>query len=118
MKRNLLLSILVFCFIYCTVSAQTIATGTPPAWICPPSQVGSVNYTVTGTYNPGNVFTAQLSVVFGGFGNPLSVGSAVSTGSGSINFQIPANTTAGSNYRLRVVSSNPAITGTASTTFT
>lgn len=69
----------------------------------------SVPYTAQGTFDPGNVFTAQLSDPFGGFASPVSIGSVVSTTSGTIAATIPPGTPPGTGYRIRVVSSSPAI---------
>ncbi|MFN4813702.1 MAG: beta strand repeat-containing protein, partial [Bacteroidota bacterium] len=72
----------------------------------------SVPYTVNGTFTSGNVFTAQLSNASGSFASPTNIGSVSSTTSGTITAVIPTATATGSGYRIRVVSSNPAITGT------
>ncbi|HEX7414908.1 MAG TPA: T9SS type A sorting domain-containing protein, partial [Bacteroidia bacterium] len=76
--------------------------------------------TTTGTYNSGNVFTVQLSDLTGSFSNPVSIGTktATTTGTFTIPFTIPAGTTPGTTYQINVVSSNPAITGSSSTSFT
>jgi hypothetical protein len=71
----------------------------------------NVNYIATGDYNEANLFTAQISDASGSFANPVNIGSITTTMSGSINATIPANTPAGSHYRVRVVSSHPAVTG-------
>jgi gliding motility-associated-like protein len=59
------------------------------------------------TFDPGNVFTLQLSDAYGSFNNPLDIGSVSSTFSGSIQGIIPRNIPFGIGYRLRIVSSNP-----------
>ncbi|MCC7232571.1 MAG: proprotein convertase P-domain-containing protein [Bacteroidia bacterium] len=62
--------------------------------------------------NSGNVFTAQLSGSSGSFSSPVSIGTLAGTmTTGTIACVIPPGTTAGSGYRIRVVSSNPAVTG-------
>ncbi len=71
----------------------------------------SVPFTTTGPFNAGNIFTAQLSDASGSFTNPMVIGTLAGTGSGSISAAIPLGTPAGSGYRIRVVSSNPALTG-------
>lgn len=76
----------------------------------------SVPYTATGSYNAGNTFTAQLSNAAGSFASPVSLGTLAGVASGTINGTIPAGTAAGSGYKIRVVSSSPAVksdTGTA-----
>jgi hypothetical protein len=73
----------------------------------------SVPFTAVGGFNSGNTFTAQLSNASGSFANPVAIGSVSSTSSGTINATIPGGTTPGTGYRIRVVSNNPSITGTA-----
>lgn len=72
----------------------------------------SIPFTATGTYNPGNVFTAQLSDASGSFASPVVLGTLSGTTSGIINGTIPAGTPSGTGYRVRVVSSNYPVTGT------
>jgi N-acetylneuraminic acid mutarotase len=67
-----------------------------------------INYTLSGTVNPGNIFTAQLSNSTGSFASPLNLASVVSTASGSISTTIPFSATVGTGYRIRVISSSPA----------
>ncbi len=73
----------------------------------------NVPYTITGTPNPGNVFTAQLSNAAGSFASPVSIGTLTSTSAGTIAATIPSNTAGGSGYLIRVVSSNPVVTGSS-----
>lgn len=82
-----------------------------PSTFCVGSNV-SVPYTITGTYTSGNVFTAQLSDGSGSFASPVNIGTLTSTTNGTISATIPTGTLAGTGYRIRVVSSTPAITGT------
>ena len=68
----------------------------------------SVGYTrLSGVFNSGNVFTAQLSDASGSFTSPVSIGTLTSTTSGTISATIPSSTPAGTGYRIRVVASNP-----------
>ena len=91
---------------------KTITTGAiTGTTFCSGASV-SVPYTILGTYLSGNEFTAQLSDAAGSFTSPVAIGSVISTTSGTISATIPANTPTGTGYRIRVVSSNPAITGT------
>ncbi|MEK7224612.1 MAG: hypothetical protein AAB221_02900, partial [Bacteroidota bacterium] len=71
----------------------------------------NVPYTITGAFTGGNIFTAQLSDVFGNFSSPTTIGTLASTTAGTITATIPAGATFGTIYRIRVVSSNPPITG-------
>lgn len=97
------------------VAAGTIATGTiTGSPLCDGAAV-SVPFTITGSFTAGNVFTAQLSDAVGSFASPVSIGTLTSTTAGTINAIIPLGTPGGSAYRIRVVASVPAITGTANT---
>lgn len=70
----------------------------------------NVPYTITGTYAIGNTFTAQLSNAAGSFASPTTIGSLVSTASGSISCVIPSGTPSGTGYQIRIVSSTPSVT--------
>jgi len=94
------------------IAATSITTGTiTPTTYCSGASV-NVPYTITGTYTSGNVFTAQLSNASGSFAVPVSIGTLTSTTAGTISAIIPLATATGSAYRIRVVSSNPVVTGT------
>jgi hypothetical protein len=84
------------------ITGNTLCTGAPV----------NVPFTKTGSFNTGNIFTAQLSNATGNFTNPVNIGSLTGTSSGTINAVIPQNTAPGTAYRIRVVSSNPVVTGT------
>lgn len=71
----------------------------------------SVPFTIEGAYDAGNIFTAQLSDASGSFASPVTIGSLTSTFVGNINAVIPAGTPPGNGYRIRVVGSNPMVTG-------
>jgi hypothetical protein len=77
-----------------------------------PDATVSVPFTTSGTFSNGNVFTAQLSDANGSFASPASIGTLTATSTGTINATIQRTTAAGTGYRVRVVSSNPALTGT------
>ncbi len=70
----------------------------------------SITFTKAGTFNTSNVFTAQLSNATGSFASATNIGTLAGTSAGVINATIPANTIAGSGYRIRFVASNPTIT--------
>ena len=106
-----------------TTSSNTITTGTPSSsLLCATSTTGAavtVPFTSSGTFTSGNVYTAQLSDASGSFANAVNIGSSASTAnSGTISATVPAGTTAGSGYLIRVVASNPAVTGTSSSAIT
>ena len=71
----------------------------------------NIPYTTTGTFNSGNVFTAQLSNATGSFATSTTIGTLNSATSGTILATIPPATAYGTGYRIRVVSSNPSVDG-------
>ncbi|MGI9192036.1 MAG: T9SS type A sorting domain-containing protein [Chitinophagaceae bacterium] len=95
-----------------TLKAQTVSTGALPFNTLCPCNTYQVVVTSTGTFGFGNVYTAQLSDATGSFATPTPIGTLNSAAnSGIINCTIPCNTPTGTQYRVRVVSSSPAVTG-------
>ena len=74
----------------------------------------TVDFTATGSYNAGNVFSAEISDNAGAFTAPIVIGTLSSTTSGSqsISATVPGTLSAGTGYRVRVVASDPVTTGT------
>lgn len=66
-----------------------------------------IPYGVTYSFQPGNIFTLQLSDANGDFGSPKNIGTVTDTGEGTITCVIPNTVTTGTGYRVRVVGSNP-----------
>ncbi len=79
---------------------------------CAGQQV-NVDFSITGTFLSGNVFTAELSDAAGSFANPVAIGSIVDTLAGTIVATLPLSQGNGSAYRIRVTGSNPVTTGFA-----
>ncbi len=79
---------------------------------CTTGATGTVNITTTDVFTAGNIYTVELSDASGSFASPTSIGSLASTSNGplNINYTIPAGTATGSGYRIRVISSAPAVT--------
>jgi hypothetical protein len=71
----------------------------------------AVPYTVSGTFNSGNVFTVQLSDAIGAFALPVDIGSVSATIGGAIPCIIPVNAVTGTGYRIRVIGSDPPVVG-------
>ncbi len=88
----------------------TIATGSIDLTNCVGSSI-VVPFTISAAFDPGNVFTAQLSDASGSFASPLAIGNVNATGAGTITAVIPAGTPPGNAYRIRVVGINPMVTG-------
>lgn len=95
-----------------TINTTTVSSSSFTVNCSTPAS-GTVDFTSTGTFTAGNIYTAQLSNASGSFAAPSSIGTLNSTSnSGTINITIPAGTATGAGYRIRVVSSAPATTGT------
>ncbi len=62
-----------------------------------------------GAYSVGNIFTAQLSDSNGSFASPTNIGTLSGTATGTIVANIPDTVSEGSGYRIRVISSEPAV---------
>ncbi len=92
----------------CVVNA--ITTNTVAASLCA-GETTQVQFNASGTFGADNYFTAQLSDASGSFANPVVIGTLPGTTSGTISATIPANVQTGTGFRIRVVSSNPAVTG-------
>lgn len=106
----------------CTVTSNTVTTGAvtgaPFTVNCGAGSTGTVAFTSTGTFTAGNIYTAELSNASGSFASPVTVGTLTSTAnSGTINITIPAGTATGTGYKIRILSSAPAVTGSESTAF-
>lgn len=67
----------------------------------------TVNIVANGTWNNGNVFKLELSDDFGEFGFPFLLGSTTSTGTTPLTINIPNGITDGTDYRIRVLSTDP-----------
>jgi hypothetical protein len=95
---------------------NTITTGTniqPTAWCEGQTFTLQINFTSTGTFNAGNIYSAELSDAAGSFSAPTVIGTLASTAnSGMILGVISGATPAGTGYRIRVVSDNPLTIGT------
>ncbi|MEO8588004.1 MAG: SBBP repeat-containing protein, partial [Flavobacteriales bacterium] len=89
----------------------SITTATVPGY---PFCVGehlTIPFTIEGTFNAGNVFTAELSDAAGSFSTPSTIGTVNGTTNGTITATIPGGSQAGTGYRIRVIGSDPATIG-------
>lgn len=96
------------------------AVNSPPFVLtdCFDTETGTVDFSTTGIFNSGNIYTAQLSDASGSFALPTDIGNINSTAtSGTIPITIPNGLPSSANYVIRVVSSDPATTGSASSSF-
>jgi len=96
-------------------TSNAIATATnivPGSWCEGIPTTIPVDFTSTGTFNAGNVYSAQLSDATGSFAAPTVIGTLSSTANtGQVVCIVPGATPAGSGYRIRVVSDNPVTIG-------
>ena len=100
---------------FCSGS-NSISFNSPPANSfsinCNTSNSATLDFTSTGVFNSGNVYTVELSDNVGDFSNPIVLGSLTSTSNtGTISITIPIGSPSGISYRIRLISSNPAVTG-------
>lgn len=106
----------VECIVINSITLTTTTISGSPFYISPSATaIGSVDYTTDVVYGSGNIFTAELSDETGSFASPIAIGSVNATASGNIPFTIPNNLMSGTNYKIRVVSSDPVLTGTTGT---
>ena len=71
----------------------------------------NISFDARGTYNAGNTFNVELSNAVGSFTSPVIIGSYSGTKSAIVGCKIPPGTLGGSNFRVRVSSTNPVVTG-------
>jgi endonuclease I len=97
----------------CPVSAPTITTSAINGTLFCVGAVVNVPFSVSGSINQGNTYTAQLSDANGNFNNPVNIGTLQSNLlNGNISAALPFTVAPGTGYRIRVTASNPAATGT------
>ncbi|HWB63418.1 MAG TPA: T9SS type A sorting domain-containing protein, partial [Chitinophagales bacterium] len=93
-----------------TIATQAVS-GSPYYVSDSANNIVAVDFTSDAVFNNGNTFTAQLSDNNGNFTNAVNIGTLNAASVGTISALIPNNSVAGTHYRIRVVSSNPVITG-------
>jgi hypothetical protein len=96
------------------VPDHTILTGTISPLSFEAGDSLMVPFSITGVFEEGNTFTAELSDANGSFALPQVIGSVNSSTSQEIPSVIPVHTPGGSAYRIRVLSSSPQVTGATS----
>lgn len=77
-----------------------------------PAATVQVPFTVNQPFNPGNIFTAELSDANGSFATPTVIGTLAGENSDTIMASIPSNTPAGNGYLIRVTGTNLIVSGT------
>ncbi|MEI7802092.1 MAG: fibronectin type III domain-containing protein [Bacteroidota bacterium] len=98
-------------FTFGRVAINTVTLGSIPGLSFCKGTVISIPFTSTGTYNNGNTYAVQLSDAAGSFAAPISIGALASiANSGNISATIPFTVLDGAGYRMRIISSDPAVT--------
>jgi len=77
-----------------------------------------VSYTASGDYSAENMFLVELSDNTGSFTNPTTLNYTESTTSGIINCSFPVTSAQGNMYKIRVIATEPDITGSVNSQFT
>jgi PKD repeat protein len=108
MNKKYLFSLLAVCLLTLKVSFSQIVSITPNnTSYCSGTNI-QVDIVVALPFNAGNNFTLELSDNLGGFSNPTVLGSIVATTNATINGNLPSSISTGTEYRVRVTSSNVA----------
>ncbi len=94
------------------ISADNVPVGFPA---CAGANV-SVNYTISGNYGTGNIFSVLLSDAAGNFASANVIGTLqldglLNNATGSINCTIPTGINAGTGYRTKIAASLPVFNG-------
>lgn len=99
-----------------TISVTSV-TASPYCITAVAGKTISVSFSADYTPTSGNQYTIQLSSPSGLFTNPVNLVTIPSTSTTvTSNAVIPANTTPGTAYKIRVVATNPVVTGTPNST--
>jgi hypothetical protein len=112
MKKNLLNLLLLALSAKSIAQISSIHTLPLASNIICASNFFTVSFTTNGNANPGNQFWVQISSKNGSFANPQVIGSLTSQTAGTINCAVTNLIEEGTKYRVRVVSTDPLVTGT------
>ena len=116
----------IFDYAYNTSQGQPIWAGGPMPQVMNPTSSSTCSnfsfvipfYAPSNYYNPGNKFIAQLSDYTGSFNNPIILDSISATTSDTIFTTLPSVPLSGNAYKIRILSTDPAITGPPSASHT
>ena len=95
-----------------TAASTIVITGIEKLTLCAAETI-EVGYHINGIFINGNQFIAELSDENGSFATAQTIGSKTDTISGLITCTVPIGLPQGTNYLIRIRSTNPAITGPA-----
>lgn len=93
----------------------TITTNNPAFGAYCTGNTITVDFTSTSIFASNATFTLQLSDANGDFSNPTDIGTATGATTTSVTGTIPNTAATGSGYKVRIVSTQPSITGSPST---
>lgn len=88
----------------------TIGSNFEDSILCMSEYKLTIPYKVNKHFSVGNTFTIQLSDSNGNFVNAINIGSKISSVNDTIQCNIPTTITPNSNYKIRVIASNPSDT--------
>ncbi|BAV09818.1 cell surface protein [Filimonas lacunae] len=101
----------VLCVLFCNsasgqagIAVDNIVSGT----YAPGASIG-VEITPSGTFNAGNTFQVYLSDASGSFASQTLISTYTATYTNAINATLPTSLAAGTGYKIKVVSTDPAI---------
>ena len=115
-KIYLLFILIVSCLLLSKITQSqtiTIDSITPAAPYCAGATI-NIYYNISGSFAGSNIFTYEISDVFGSFASPIKTGSIPDPASSTISVTIPSGTNTGNVYKIRVKSSNPVTSDTGS----
>lgn len=119
MVKRLLPLTIILLFFQITVAFSQITTATVEAGPYTPGSTITATFTLgTTCISPGNTFELYLSDASGNFASETRIGTYAGFYSTFVNGDIPAGTTPGSGYKLRVKSTTPALVLAESAAFT
>jgi hypothetical protein len=93
----------------CVINNGTLSLSDPSSLVFCQGDIFTINYSVTGTFLPGNLFILQVSDLFGSFSSPVNMDTIVGTTSGTFTVHIPLAAAPGTGYHFRMISTNPVL---------
>ena len=87
---------------------RTLTISAPGGSLCS-GELFTIGLATAGYFSGANVFRAELSDSLGNFASPIVIGSSTNSSATSIDTRVPMETPSGGRYRVRIVSSDPAI---------
>lgn len=108
--KKVLLSFVAIIILSLQAFTQTITVNTPSGSPFCGGDIVPVKFTITGTFNSGNIFYIEMSDGTGSFASPEIIGNLIGTAGGTAITTIPITAPTGTGYRFRVQSTDPVVT--------